>query len=65
MPLYLLYLIELILGFKLLEFEIGDIDKMENFLETILKLTIEATLVAPHHTEGDRVRDNITQRLIG
>jgi len=31
-------------GFKLLEFEVGSYDKMENFLETILKQTIETTL---------------------
>jgi len=43
MPLYL-FCFNFIWDFTLLEFEVGGYDKMENFLKTILKLTIETTL---------------------
>jgi len=46
MPLYLFCLIELhifIWDFELFAFEVGGYDKIENFLKTILKLTIETT----------------------
>jgi len=45
MPLYLFCLwLNFIWDLTLLEFEVGGYDKMENFLKTILKLTIETTL---------------------